>query len=137
MPRTTTEQVEEIIEVDETITSLDPFILMASELVTEVCVPFSYSDERLELIERWLAAHFYCSRDPRISYEVAGAVAGTYQYKIGLFLANSSYGQMALTLDTQGGLARLSKNMEEGRKKTTAGIIHLAETCEHQIDPLE
>lgn len=137
MPRTTMELVEEIIEVDETITSLDPFILMASELVTEVCVPAGYGDERLELIERWLAAHFYCSRDPRLSYEVAGAVAGTYQYKNGLFLANTSYGQMALALDTKGGLALLSKNMEEGRKKTTVGITHLQQTSATLIDPLE
>lgn len=136
MARTTTEQVEEIIEVDDTITSLAPFIAMANELVTEVCAPLGYSDERLELIERWLSAHFYCSRDPRISYEVAGPTAATYQYKVGLFLANTSYGQMALSMDTRGGLAKLSKQMEEGKGKVTASISWLGSNCD-TIDRME
>lgn len=128
MARTTSEQVEGIIEVDEDV-SLTPFIAMANELVTEVCVPAGYTAERLELIERWLAAHFYRSRDPAISYEVAGPTAATYQYKVGLYFANTSYGQMALTLDTAGGLAALSKRMEEGKGSTKAGISWLGTNC--------
>lgn len=137
MPRTTSELVGSIIEVDDTVGSLDPFIAMANELVTEVCVPSEYSDTRLELIERWLAAHFYCSRDPRVSYEVLGPLATTYQYKLGLFFANTSYGQMALTLDTKGGLAKLSKSMEEGKKITIAGISFLGTVNPTLIDPIE
>lgn len=118
MPRTTAESVAFIIELDEDI-DLTSFILTANELVTEVCVPLGYSDTRLELIERWLSAHFYAIRDMRVSQEQAGPVSASYQHKVGLMLANTMYGQQAMLLDTQGGLASLSKSLEMGRKKPT------------------
>jgi hypothetical protein len=127
MARTTADLVKGILDVDEDI-SLTPFINAANVLVTEACGSAGYEDDHLQQIETWLAAHFYCSRDPRVSYEVIGPLATTFQYKNGLFLANTSYGQMALTLDVKGGLAQLSKNMEEGRKKTTAGVYFLGTT---------
>jgi len=131
MARTTSELVKGIIETDDDV-SLTPFINAANVLVTEACGTSGYTDDHIQQIETWLAAHFYCSRDPRVSYEVTGALASTFQYKNGLFLANSSYGQMALTLDVKGGLARLSKNMEEGKKKTTVGAYYLG-TSESDI----
>jgi len=106
--RTTSGAVEGIIEVDVTI-SLEPFMLVANELVTEVCSDAGYSDERLELIERWLAAHFYTNRDPRPVNERAGPVSVTYQSAVALNLNTSHYGQTAMMLDTAGGLAALSK----------------------------
>jgi len=133
MPRTTAELIEGILEVDETIGSLDPFIAVANELVTEVCaaaeVTPAYSESRLTLIETWLGAHFYCQRDPRFASEKAGPVSANYQYKLGLNLANTHYGQMAMSLDTFGGLAQLSKNVEEGKKKFTAGITFIGGSC--------
>lgn len=122
MARTTSSNVEGIIEVDVTI-SLDPFILVANELVTEVCSDAGYTEERLELIERWLAAHFYCTRDPRASREQAGPVAQSLQSVIDLGLNNSHYGQTALLLDTAGGLAALNKAAQKG--KLTASVTWL------------
>lgn len=107
--RTTSELVGGIIEVDSNI-SLDPFITTANELVTEICVPAGYTDERLELIERFLAAHFYTLRDPRPTSEGAGSVQAAYQSKVDLGLKTSHYGQQAMILDTAGGLAELNAN---------------------------
>ena len=65
MVRTTSSDVEGIIEVDASI-SLDPFIETANAFVTECCSSVStYDATRLELIERWLSAHMYTNRDMR------------------------------------------------------------------------
>lgn len=117
MPRTTAELVQGIIEVDVSI-DLTPFIFPANELVTEICAPLGYTSERLELIERYLAAHFYTLRDPRPVSEQAGPVSTTYQSRVDLFLSTSHYGQMACTLDTKGGLATLNRP----RNRRTASV---------------
>ncbi len=113
MARTTDAEVEEIIEVDDSI-SLTPFINAANELVTEVCTDSDYSDVRLTMIETWLACHFYRTRDQAVGKEKAGRVDVAYQYKIGLMLMETEYGQRAMLLDTAGNLAQLSKRMEDG-----------------------
>jgi len=111
--RATDEDVEGIIEIDASI-SLTPFILIANELVTELCSDSSYSESRLTLIETWLAAHFYQIRDQAVSSESAKGVAVTYQHQIGLGLKQTKYGQTAMILDTAGNLSQLDKRMEEG-----------------------
>lgn len=106
MPRTTADLVKGLIEVDSNI-DLTPFIATANALVTEACVPKGYDDTRLELIERFLAAHFYTLRDPRPTSETAGPVSASYQSRVGLYLSTSHYGQHAKLLDTKGGLATI------------------------------
>lgn len=125
MPRTTSDLVKEIIEVDDTLGSLDPFIRMANQLVDEVCLASGYAESRLTDIETWLAAHFYCSKDPRVSSEQAAGVGQSFINRVGLFLQSSTYGQMALVLDTAGNLAKLSKQMEKGVGTPKIGIVHL------------
>jgi len=119
MARTTSEAVADIIEVDVTI-NLDPFISVANELVTEICSDAGYSAERLELIERWLSAHFYTNRDPRAEQERAGPVSAKYQSKVDLNLSTSHYGQTAMMLDTAGGLAALSNS--KGTRRTASVV---------------
>lgn len=116
MSRTSAIQVAAIVEVDPTINagSLEAFIETASSLVDEVCVPANYGSARLELIERWLAAHFYAIRDKQVTGEKAGPVSANYQYSLGLVLSVTHYGQQAMLLDTAGGLAALSKAAETG-----------------------
>jgi hypothetical protein len=113
--RTTAEAVGGIVEVDASI-SLVPFIEVASALVDEVCdvAEAGYSAARLELIERWLTAHFYCVRDPRSVEEQAGKVREVKESNTDLNLASSKYGQMAMTLDTYGGLAGLNQATIKG-----------------------
>ena len=113
MARTTPENIEKIVEVDEDI-DLEVFILMANELTTECCGESGYTDARLELIERWLAAHFYVIRDPRTSSESAGVSASYRNPNVGMEIQGTKEGQQALLLDTAGGLAALSKRTESG-----------------------
>lgn len=108
MSRSTSELVGKIIEVDTKI-DVDPFIVAASSLVDQVEAATTFSEEKLQLIETWLSAHFYCMRDPRAVSEKAGPVGQTYQSKVDLNLATSHYGQMAMVLDTSGTLRALSR----------------------------
>jgi len=113
--RTTYAEVALIIEVDSTISSdLAPFIEVANNLVTQVCTDSDYSDATLELIERWLSAHFYAIRDLRRDSEKAGAVSRKFQYKVGLNLQVTVYGQQAMIVDTAGNLLAVS----EGKRRT-------------------
>jgi hypothetical protein len=121
--RTTLAAVAAIIETDPDVVpdeaAMLPFILVANELVTECCTgtqgpATEYTAERLELIERWLAAHFYTNRDPRMSSESAGGVGGSYQSSVSLGFDTSHYGQTAMRLDTNGGLARLNQDTKKG-----------------------
>lgn len=107
MPRTTEAAVQAIIEVDASI-SLTPFIEVANNMVTRVCTDSDYDDDTLELIERWLAAHFYAIRDMRSANEKAGSVGQAFQYRVDLNLANTMYGQQAMMIDTEGSLREVS-----------------------------
>ena len=113
MARTNASLIDGIIEVDSDV-SLDPFISIANEIVTEVCADSGYTDERLTIIETWLSSHFYKLRDQSIDTEKAGDVSVKYQYKLGLGLNQTKQGQGAMIVDTAGNLASLSKRMEQG-----------------------
>jgi len=119
--RTTQEKVEAIIDVNEGV-DLIPFMAVANELVTECCVDSGYTDARLELIETWLSAHLYAIKDMRPSSESIGDVSINYQYKVGLYLEATMYGQQAMILDTFGNLAEISKRMEGGGIKKAIDI---------------
>ena len=133
MARTTSDQVEDIICLDSGI-SLIPFIETANALVTEICAAATKSDgtlwhddTRLELIERWLSAHFYHIRDSEIQREQAGEVEAVYRSVVEIGFNNTHYGQMALRLDTSGALARLDKLIENG-KSVTVSLAWLGKT---------
>ena len=115
--RTTDDLVEGIIDVDSTI-PLTPFISVANALVTECCTGLDteYADAYLIEIETWLAAHFYTVRDMRAESEKAGSVSEKFQSKVDVGFSTSHYGQMAMRLDYQGGLARLDNKAKKGGK---------------------
>jgi len=118
MARTTDELVEGIIEVDSGI-PLAPFISAANAIVTQCCTDLDtdYEDEQLVLIETWLTAHFYCTRDMRASEERAGPVSARYQSKVDLGFDLTHYGQMAMRLDWFGGLAALNQKIKKGMSR--------------------
>lgn len=122
--RTTEEAVEGILDTYDGF-SLTPFIDTAQELVEEVCasdeVDPAYSLVRLELIERWLAAHFYCIRDPRTTTDQIGQLQESYQSKVDLGFDVTHYGQQAMRLDTNGGLAVLNNSVKETEVTLPAG----------------
>jgi hypothetical protein len=119
VPRTTDAAVQGIIDHDTTI-PLTPFIEAANALVTEKCTDSGYDATRLELIERWLSAHFYAIRDPRVALESVKGVMQQFSRKIGFNLQLTHYGQMAMVMDTDGNLASLSKSLEKGGKGTAS-----------------
>lgn len=107
MARTTSVLVGGIIELDPAI-DLAPFILAATTMIDDIADDSGHSSDRLQLIETWLAAHFYAMRDPRQTSEKAGPVAASYQSKVDLHLRLTHYGQMAMSLDSSGLLAAMS-----------------------------
>ncbi len=123
MARTTSTLVQGIIEADRTI-RLDPFIAIANELVTEKCSSSDYTATRLELIERWLSAHFYTVRDMRAESEKAGSTSEKKQSKVDLGFDSSHYGQTAMRLDTAGSLASLNNSMK-GRGNQPVSVTWL------------
>lgn len=87
---------------------------MADVLVNDVLATAGYDSARMELIERNLAAHFYRMMDPAVASESARGISQSLREMIGLILSNTTYGQTAMVLDTQGLLAALSKRTERG-----------------------
>lgn len=124
--RTSETAVDKLIDVDSTI-DIEQFIEVANELVTEVCSDSDYSDARLEKIERFLAAHLYTVRDPRVSQEAIGSLRSAFQGVTAKFFESSIYGQHALLLDTDGNLAALGKRIENG-KPGTVGVSWIGMT---------
>jgi len=121
MPRVTSAEVREIIDIDSSITDITPFITAGNLLVTNA---FSgdtqVGDATLREIERYIVAHIICSRDQRTIEEWAGGNEGVrvkYMGQFGKGLESTPYGQNALLLDFTGRLAKL------GRKRASIGMI--------------
>ena len=126
--RTTATNVKKIVKV-KAVHDLTPFIEAANQLVDDCCLDFDYSAEKLERIERWLAAHFYCIQYSRRLQEQAGSVQQTFQSKVDLMLSLTHYGQMAQMLDTEGGLASLN-NTAVTTKKSRVRLVWLGKADE-------
>ncbi len=122
--RTTAELVAAIIEVDEDI-DLTPFIEAAASLVSVIVEKARppLTEERLEIVERYLSAHVYTLRDPRTTKEDAGPVSESFQSAVDLYLNTSHYGQFAQVLDTSGVLRAMGKGFVQ------SGVIWLGKKC--------
>lgn len=121
MARTTPDLVRTIADADDGV-DLMPFIQAANELVTEVCAaPGVYSSGRLQMIESWLAAHFYHILDPQASQETVEGIQVTLDTRVDLGLAVTKYGQQAMRLDTGGYLAALDNAMKTVTKTLPGG----------------
>jgi len=127
--RTTEAQVRAIIEVDTDQASLDQFIEPASMLVTKLCPDSGYEADQLELIERWLSAHFYAIYVPRAKEEHAGPVGQENQSSVALGLNVTHYGQQAMRLDTSGNLAAMDVAATKG-KANSIGVLWLGTEAE-------
>jgi hypothetical protein len=130
--RTTAEAVGGIIKVVGTV-SMTPFIEAANALVTEHCSEDDYDATRLELIERWLAAHFYAIYEPRRLSERAGPVSKQIESRVDLGFDVTRYGQMAMRFDTEGGLAALNEQIKSGGS-LTVGVTWLGSEDEYSQD---
>ena len=95
--RTTALAVGKIIEVDGSI-ELDQFMLDAAIFYNAI-VGDANTEELAEVVERWLTAHFYSIRDPRVTQETAGPVSQTLAGRVDLRLDGTYHGQQAIMLD--------------------------------------
>jgi hypothetical protein len=121
--RVTASDVLEIMEVDPAVTDLSPFIIAANAVINNNCTDITEADATI--VERWLSAHFVTVRDMRAASEGAGSVSVSYQYKTDLALNASMYGQMAMILDTTGGLSAWNKSIVNGVANRSVGITWL------------
>jgi len=120
--RVTDNEVKGIIEVDATLTDLSAFRTAANQIVVQHLEDLDAYDgtdgeAQLKEIERWLSAHMVAIRDMRVANEKAGSVGQAFQYKLGLNLQVTMYGQTACMLDSTGTLLSLSNS--KGRKAAT------------------
>jgi hypothetical protein len=123
--RTTDAAVRLIIKARVSIDTA-PFIEVASNLVDRTCVSSGYDTATLELIERWLSAHFYAIRDMRRATQQVGSVLESFQHKVDLNLAVTVYGQQAMIIDSEGNLAALNRRTVDGSGPQS--ITHLGTT---------
>lgn len=114
--RTTISAVQKIIVYDTVqIPDLTPFIASASLLVDEVvAIAPSPSAGILEVVERYLTAHLVAITDPRTASEQVRSLQQSFQYKLGMGLALTHHGSMAMLLDTSGRLARWNTRAVDG-----------------------
>ncbi len=94
--------------------SLTPFIDTANVVVDEVvtCAATrgtAVSSTALELIERWLAAHFYAISDPIAKEKETGDAGAIFQGETEMGFDSTTYGQQAQALDPSGCLSSMSR----------------------------
>jgi hypothetical protein len=148
--RITPLEVQQIFETS--ISNLMPFIAAAEQVINRVCAgasdlteddeegvqpfapayqvapsnisPVVYTAKELAVIETWLAAHFCAIRDPLYTSQSLGPASGAMLRTGGMNLAQTPYGQQAMFLDINGGLAWLDKHISQGQR-TKVGITYL------------
>lgn len=118
MARTSSSAVKGILMEDydkEFEPSLSPFIETANVLTTRLATKASSEGDNLsvielELIERWLAAHFYKMSDKAYAENTTADAEAVYDGKTDKGLEASLYGQQALILDWTGTLVQMSRH---------------------------
>ena len=116
--RTTAAAVGLIIAVNADI-SITPFIEVANNIVTKHCTNEDLSVATLELIERWLSAHFYRMRELQVAEKRAAPVSQSFNSVLYTGFDNSTYGQMAMRIDWTGALSALNEQAKKGGLLTT------------------
>lgn len=111
--RTTAEAVRDIIDTDLETEQIHAFINSAYNYVTARLADKGLSSDQLADIETWLAAHFLSTRDQRAAQEQIGQeYRVTYQGKTDMGLNATTYGQMAIALDTSGTLTKIAQGVK-------------------------
>lgn len=83
-------------------------IIMARVLACAGAKGITLSSIELEMIERWLSAHFYCASNPQYQSEATGGISVSYTGQTSMHLESTRYGQMAINLDYSGCLNAIS-----------------------------
>ncbi len=118
MARTTVAAVQAILGDNyDDFTDLQPFIDTASAVVDDVVVcsrsrlppTIILTDAKAELIERWLACHYYHIMDQLYQVKSTSEASATFQGQTTMSVEGSKYGQVAINLDFSGCLSAISK----------------------------
>jgi hypothetical protein len=108
--RVTPSDVKEIYNTTLADVVIEPYIDVANDLVTEKLATDWFSDTRLAMIEKFLAAHLIVStRDRQAVEEEIGEARVQYANVFKEGLKSTSYGQTVLMLDTSGTFNSMSK----------------------------
>lgn len=114
--RTTKADVRSITGITSTKISdsdLDVYLTGANAIVTDQLGTSSLGETLLATIEAWVTAHLISvSRLRQGAKEQAGEAKIEYTGKYGMGLNSTSYGQMAIALDTTGALGRISDGLK-------------------------
>lgn len=107
-------------------TQLIGFIDTASMMVDECAAnddTGSMTATRLEIVERWLAAHFYQMADPGYKSRNTAGASGSFNGETGQGLMSTRYGQQACILDLTGTLERRNKEAIDGSRRKTQFFV--------------
>jgi hypothetical protein len=109
--RTTVEEVTNILEDTElSDLEIEGYISSANIFVTDTLGTKGLSATTLANIEMWITAHMIVvTRERVIKKAEAGGASVEYVGKWGEGLLGSTYGQMAVNLDTSGTLMNIAK----------------------------
>jgi hypothetical protein len=114
--RTTEDRVQAIISYDlSLIPEIDQFIADASLIVDNVvAIDSRASAATLELIERYLTGHLLAITDPRVKREQVKSLAVEYAISLDKGFGITTYGTVAMTVDTTGRLAAFNNRLITG-----------------------
>ena len=107
--RITVADLIEIYDTELTDAQLAAFVNSAHYLIQANLLSVGLSETILTEIHKYLAAHYASLRDQRIQQEKVAEISKTYQGKTNMYLESTSYGQMAVMMDTSGTLANLGE----------------------------
>lgn len=114
--RTTEDKVQAIISYDfSLIPDIDQFIADASLIVDNVvAIDSRASAATLELVERYVCAHLLAVTDPRVKREQVKSLAVEYAISLDKGFGITTYGTVAMTVDTTGRLAAFNNRLITG-----------------------
>jgi len=118
MARTSSSAVQAILGPNydaEAATDVSPFIATATAVVDRISSEASgrgltIDSTMLEIIERWLAAHYYGISDQFYSSRSTDGASGSFQGQTQMGFDATLYGQQAKRLDWTGTLAAMDSN---------------------------
>jgi hypothetical protein len=93
--------------------SLIPFLDAAQQLVNKIANDprgQTYQPQELQLIEQYLAAHFYVTSDKAYASKSADGASGSFMQQSGKRFEQTPHGQTALNLDYNGVLNGIQMN---------------------------
>lgn len=94
---------------------IDSATVFIDRVVTQASAKgYTLSSGEQELIERYLAAHFYCRVDKTYQSKSTGGASASFTGQTGMSLDATEYGQMAVNLDVSGALSAFGKRQTAG-----------------------